>query len=123
MKGVGTLRLTCLCAATFLSAACSRSNNLLLGRVEATVGSHTVVVTDCYRTSVAPPQRVEGAAGGQPAYRFMPCRDADVLIRGDELFVNGRAYGHLHPNDAVLVDHGIVSIEQSEPGSSGASVP
>jgi hypothetical protein len=84
---------------------------LLLGRVEAEVGSHTVVVTDCYRTSVPPPQRLPDAAG-QAVYRFMPCRDADVLIRGDELLVNGQTYGRLNPTDAVLVDHGVVSIQR-----------
>jgi hypothetical protein len=89
-----------------LSAACSRSNNLLLGRVEAVVGTHTVVVTDCYRTSVPPPQRVADGTD-----RFMPCKDADVLIRREELVVNGRSYGRLGTSDAVLVDHGIVSIK------------
>jgi hypothetical protein len=91
--------------AVLLLSACSRSNNLLLGRVQAQVGSHTVVVTDCYRTSVPPPQRL-----GDAVYRFTPCRDADVLIRGDELLVNGQSYGRLNPTDAVLVDHGVVSI-------------
>jgi len=42
----------------------------------------------------------------------MPCRDADVLIRGDELLVNGQSYGRLNPADAVLVDHGVVSIQR-----------
>jgi hypothetical protein len=97
--------------AMLLLAACSRSNNLLLGRVQAEVGSHTVVVTDCYRTSVPPPQRLQDA-GGQAVYRFTPCRDADVLIRGDELLVNGQSYGRLNPADAVLVDHGVVSIQR-----------
>jgi len=97
--------------AMLLLSACSRSNNLLLGRVQAQVGSHTVVVTDCYRTSVPPPQRLPDAAG-RAVYRFMPCRDADVLIRGDELLVNGQSYGRLNPADAVLVDHGVVSIER-----------
>jgi hypothetical protein len=97
--------------AMLLLTACSRSNNLLLGRVQAEAGSHTVVVTDCYRTSVPPPQRLRDAAG-RAVYRFMPCRDADVLIRGDELLVNGQSYGRLNPADAVLVDHGVVSIER-----------
>lgn len=110
--------LGCPLLAAILLPACSRSNNLLLGRVEAVAGTHTVVVTDCYRTSVAPPQKVENA-GGQPAYRFTPCRDADVLIRGDELFVNGQSYGRLNPADAILVDHGVVSINRrgARPGA------
>jgi hypothetical protein len=97
----------CFCgAAIVFLVGCSRSNNLLLGRVEATVGTHTVVVTDCYRTSVPPPQKLD-----LTTYRFTPCRDADVLIRGDELSVNSQPYGHLHPNDGILVDHGVVSTQ------------
>jgi hypothetical protein len=103
---LGKIRLCCL-AATCLLTACSRSNNLFLGRVEATVGTHKVVVTDCYRTSVPPPVKLEDAA-----YRFTPCRDADVVIRDDDLVVNGRQYGHLKPNDSVLVDHSVVSVER-----------
>ncbi len=98
--------LCCAFAATALTSACSRSNNLLLGEVEATAGSHKIRVTDCYRFSVDPPRQV---AGG---YRYTPCRDADVLIRNDEAIVNGRSYGHLNPNDGILVDHGAVSIEK-----------
>ncbi|MGB7721291.1 MAG: hypothetical protein WBL65_15395 [Bryobacteraceae bacterium] len=100
-----------LLLALLLLSGCSRSNNLLLGRVQAEVGSHTVVVTDCYRTSVPPPQRLPDAAG-RAVYRFTPCRDADVLIRGDELLVNGQSYGRLNPADAVLVDHGVVSVQR-----------
>lgn len=93
-------------SAGMLVAGCSRSNNLLLGRVEATVAGHPVVVTDCYRTSVPPPQaQADGA-------RFTPCRDADVLIRAEQLTVNGRLYGPLVPGARVVVDHGRVSIEK-----------
>ena len=91
------------------AAACSKSNNLLLGRVQANVGSHLVVVTDCYRTSVPPPER-KVEANGQTTYRFAPCRDAEIVINGDQLTVNGRSYGSIGPNDGVLVDHGIVSV-------------
>ena len=96
-----------LCAAALILVECSRRNNLLLGRVESPVGGHTVVVTDCYRTSVPGPEQVEATA-----YHYMPCRDADVWIRGEELTVNGKSYGHLNPGDGVLVDHGVVSIER-----------
>ena len=41
----------------------------------------------------------------------MPCRDADVWIRAEELSVNGKSYGRLKPGESVLVDHGVVSIE------------
>jgi major membrane immunogen (membrane-anchored lipoprotein) len=94
-----------LCAVMLL-AGCSKSNNLLLGRVEATVAGHTVVVTDCYRTSVPAPQADANGA------RFTPCRDADVLIRAEQLTVNGTAYGPLSPGARVIVDHGRVSIEK-----------
>lgn len=102
---------TPLCTAMLLLSACSRSNNLLLGRVEATVGTHNVVVTDCYRTSVPPPRQSANTATGELVYRFTPCRDADVMIRGAELIVNGRSYGQLKRNDSILVGHSVVSIQ------------
>jgi hypothetical protein len=106
MGAATKLALAALCIATTLSSsACSRSNNLLFGRVETTVAAHTVVVTDCYRASVPPPQQIDPAT-----WRFAPCQDADVLIRDEQLTVNGRSYGRLQPADAVLVDHGVVSI-------------
>ena len=104
-----SLRLAA-CLSILLFAGCSRSNNLLLGRVQADLGSHRVVVTDCYRWNVPAP-RIEDEASGRSAYRFKPCRDADVLIRGADLIVNGHPYGPLQARDAVVVDHGVVSIE------------
>ena len=97
-------------AAAMVLAGCSRSNNLLLGRVEAQVGSHTVVVTDCYRTNVPVPQKPETSADGKTTYRYTPCRDADIVIRGEELIVNGRSYGNIKEHDSVTVDHGKVLI-------------
>jgi hypothetical protein len=97
---------------------CCRHNNLLLGRVESPVGTHTVVVTDCYRISAPGPQRVETAA-----YHYMPCRDADVWIRAEELTVNRKSYGRLNPGDAILVDHGVVSIERKLKPRTAPSAP
>jgi hypothetical protein len=94
-------------AATLTS--CSRSNNLVFGEVEAQVGRHTVRVTDCYRWTVPPPERLPDV-NGQPSYRFMPCRDADVRIQAGELVVNGQSYGRIGETAAVLVDHGKVSV-------------
>lgn len=88
MNGARSILLGLVCAAV-LRSACSRSNNILLGRVEATVGTHAVVVTDCYRTSVPQPQRITDARGGRPCDRFTPCRDADIVIRDEALAVNG----------------------------------
>jgi hypothetical protein len=105
---MGPARLL-ICTAALSLLGCSRQNNLLLGRVEAPVGTHTVVVTDCYRTSAPGPEQVDATA-----YHYMPCRDADVWIRGEELTVNGKGYGHLNPGDGVLVDHGVVSVERKQ---------
>ena len=87
-----------------IGTGCSESNNVLLGEVRETLGTHRVVVTDCYRTSVPPPVR-DGAD-----YIFTPCRDAGLVIRDEVLFVNGQSYGHLNPGDGVMVDHGKVSV-------------
>jgi hypothetical protein len=89
--------------------ACSKSNNILLGRVEEKVGSHIVIVTDCFKTSVPPPQLLRSASD-KPFYRFSPCLDADVVIDGDQLIVNGRSYGAIKQSDTVLVDHGKVLV-------------
>ena len=93
-----------------LTGSCSRSNNLLEGRVQAQVGDHLVVVTDCYRTSVPPPQRIDNTPAGQSTYRFAPCRDAVVELRGTELVVNGTSYGNVKAGDTITVDHGRVLI-------------
>jgi hypothetical protein len=104
------MRMPLIIAAACLLGACSRSNNLLLGEVEAEVGGHTVRVTDCYRSSPPGPERLADA-NGVAAYRYMPCRDADVRITGAELVVNGQSYGRIGVTDAVLVDHGKVSVK------------
>jgi len=106
-------RLTLAMALTVALSACSRSNNVFLGEVEAQVGQHTLRVTDCYRASVPPPERLPDV-NGQLAYRFMPCRDADVRIQGGELTVNGQSFGPIGETDAVLVDHGKVSVNPPE---------
>ena len=113
MKVSGTIQAICFVAPVIFLSGCSDSNNLLLGHVKGSLGSHRILVTDCYRISVPPP--VETEAAGQVTYAFMPCRDAAVVIRSEELFVNGKPYGRLHPQDAVLVDHGVVSIQRQTP--------
>jgi len=113
MKRARPVLIVCFSFVTVWICECSRSNNLLFGRVQAEVGTHTVVVTDCYRTSVPAPHQMEAGATGQPSFRFTPCRDADVLINGDQLIVNGQSYGRLDTHDGVLVDHGVVSITRS----------
>jgi hypothetical protein len=99
------LRTSSVLAVFIFLVSCSRSNNLLLGRVETKVGEHRVVVTDCYRLSVPPSQTL-----GPDEFRFMPCRDADIRIQAGLLTVNGVGYGHINRADSVLVDHGLVSV-------------
>jgi hypothetical protein len=95
-----------------MQLSCSRSNNLLLGRVESTVVGHRIEVTDCYRTSVPAPRQLADLPDGTKVYEFMPCRDADVLIRGEELIVNGTSYGILKQGDVITVDHGKVLVNE-----------
>ena len=108
MKSTAVFPLALLVVA-LLIGACSKSNNILLGRVEEKVGSHIVIVTNCYKTSVPPPQLLKSASD-KPFYRFTPCLDADVVIDGDQLLVNGRSYGAIKQTDTVLVDHGKVLV-------------
>jgi len=93
-----------------LAAACSRENNLLEGRVETRVADHVVVVTDCYRTEVPPPERLADTPDGAPVYKYAPCRDAEILLRGSEFVVNGTSYGKVKPGDRITVDHGKVLV-------------
>ena len=101
-----TRMLLGLLPAGLLLGGCSRTNNLLLGRVEAVVAGHTVVVTDCYRTQVPEPVAESNGA------TFTPCRDAAVAIRNEQLTVNGTFYGPLTRDARVVVDHGRVSIQK-----------
>lgn len=111
---MGILAKVCL-GMMVLLAGCSRSDTLILGRVEAAVGGHTVVVTDCYRISAPQPEKMD-----DDALRFAPCRDAIVVIRAEELLVNGKSFGRLNEGDAVVVDHGVVSVN---PRAAGAASP
>jgi len=91
--------------------ACSRSNNLLLGEIRAKLGSHDVLVTDCYRTSAPEPVSTTHRR------TWEPCRDARIVIEevkddAERLSVNGTDYGALNAGDSVLVDHGAVSIQR-----------
>ena len=101
--------ITVLSVAVFISA-CSKSNNLLLGRVEARLGTHMVVVTDCYRTSIPPPPVLADSVDGSAVYRFKPCADADIIIHNEQLVVNEKRFERLAPGDTVIVDHGQVLV-------------
>jgi hypothetical protein len=97
------LILTCILGA----AGCGHSNNLLLGEVRGWMGTHEILVTDCYRTRVPQP------TASEMTFRWEPCRDAVIAIENERLKVNGKDYGHLNDRDSVAVDHGVVSVSRN----------
>lgn len=99
---------TGLVAGACLLSACDASNNPVLGRVEANLDGHDVVVADCYLFSIP---KIEKVDGGE---RFRPCSDSDVILSGDSLYVNGSSYGDLERFDRVIVTHGKVKIVHSQ---------
>lgn len=102
-----TCRPTLLVALALLAIGCA----FIEGRVEATVDGHHLVVTDCYRSSVPPPDKPSTLPDGTTVYRWAPCRDAQIVIRGKTLLVNDREIGPILPGDEVIVDHGKPSIK------------
>lgn len=113
------MRWLCLLVLAMTVVGCSRSNNLLFGRVEAQTGKHVVVVTDCYRIRVPQPERLADVRG-ERVYRFAPCRDAQVFFRGHELIVNGTSYGEVASRDAITVDHGKVLVNDRPAVAAGS---
>ena len=103
----------CLCAVFVLQGCNATTHNELLGIEEVTVNGHTIVVEDCYRIGKQTAETIEDAPG-RSIHRFAPCRDADVLIKYEELIVNGKSYGMLNRGDRVTVDHGKVLINSKE---------
>lgn len=99
-------RSAAIATALIALAACSRDNNVLMGRVETDMGGHRVTVTDCYRFFGSPQLEKLGAG----YYRYAPCKGSMVVMRGDTLFVNGFEHGTLAAGDSVTVDHGNVRI-------------
>ena len=102
----------CLLALPVLVVAgCAGMIDLLQGHVEGNVAGHHVLVTDCYRTDPPKPERLADQ-NGVAVWKYAPCRDAVITLRGTELEVNGRAYGALGAGDEILVDHGKVSVNR-----------
>jgi hypothetical protein len=110
----GIIRVATYLIFAGLIAGCSKSNNLLLGRIESTIGTHTVIVTDCYRTSVPSPQTIVDSTDGSVIVHFKPCMDAEIIIHNEQLFVNGISFEKLTPGDSVVLDHGRVLINTRE---------
>jgi hypothetical protein len=103
----------CVCAVLLLQGCNSTTHNELMGIEEVTVNGHTIVVTDCYRWGKQQPQTIEDAPG-KSIHRFNPCRDADILLKYEELIVNGKSYGMLSKGDRVTLDHHKVLINDKE---------
>jgi hypothetical protein len=85
-------------------ASCDAQNNQLLGRVEADIDRHQVVVTHCYTKDLA---KVVSTDDGDS---WAPCKDAAIVIKDGTLFVNGESYGQLADGDGVLVENGRAKI-------------
>lgn len=102
MSTATRIAVSIACAAL---SACSAENNPVLGRVEAEVARHQVVVTNCYTMHLAEVQTIDGGS----TQRFKPCKDA-VMIKDDMLYVNGESFGQLANGDSVLVDRGKVQV-------------
>ena len=116
MKGsaIAVVLIFAVAVAVVFLAFGTSANNVLFGRVTASVGEHAVVVTDCYRLEVPLPERLANTERGEPTFRYAPCRDAVIELRGRELTVNGVPYGPLGPDDTVTVDHGTVLVNEHE---------
>jgi len=85
-------------------SACDVQNNQLIGRVEADIDRHQVVVTHCYTKHLA---KVISTDDGDS---WTPCKDATIVIKNEMLYVNGESYGQLGQGDAVLVENGRAKI-------------
>jgi hypothetical protein len=48
--------------------------------------------------------------GPSDTWHFAPCDNAVIEIAGDQLTVNGVAYGAIAPGDTILVDRGVVYV-------------
>ena len=97
-----------LCA--LLLNTCGASENLLMGVTQAEVAGRLVVVTDCHRLVAPEAHRLEDLPDGSAVWLYAPCRDAVVLIQGDQLVVNNLPYGATAAGDVILVDHGEVYV-------------
>lgn len=87
------------------------SPNAWPGRIDAQVGGHRVVVTECYREQTPIVEQLEPTAEGEAAFRFAPCADAVIMLEGDQLTVNGIDYGSVRPGDTIVVHRGRVIVD------------
>ena len=109
MRRLSLLLLAALFSISLLSG-CRPVVGALFGLVSTRINQHRVVVTDCHRLDAPGPEQVGSAEDGSPAYRFAPCGEAEILIVGDQLSVNGIAYGQIAPRATVVVSRGVVLV-------------
>jgi hypothetical protein len=95
----------------FLQGCNASMQNAIEGRQWAYINGHEIIVKDCYRTSRQQPETIKDAPDGS-VHRFMPCKDADILLDHEALTVNGKFYGKLKPSDKVMIDHHKVLINE-----------
>ena len=97
-----------------LMASCSVRVNTTNPKSETDMGSHHVVVQpgNGFTSSSST------VSGDDAEYEFTS-GDVTVVIRNEELIVNGKSYGMLNPGEDVLIDHGkvIVADQEREPAS------
>ncbi len=108
MARLGVLLVGGLCA--LLLNMLYGGNSQMVGVVHTNVGGYTVVVTDCYRMQDPAVEHSPSDDDDVEVWRFAPCRNAVILIEGDQLSVNGVSYGAVAPGDEILVDHGAVYV-------------
>ncbi len=102
-----------VCSMLLLQSCNTTIHDEVFGVEQATINGHTIVVTDCYRLGKQQPQTIEDAPG-KSIHRFTPCRDVDILLKYEELIVNGTSYGVLNKGDRVTLDHHKVLINGKE---------
>lgn len=102
------------CLVFTLFPACNSSQqNALLGKQQATVGGHTIVVNDCYRTDKAQAEIVIDDKGAT-VFRFAPCKDSVIEIRNQQLTINGKSYGQIEAGASVTLDHHQLLVNRDE---------
>jgi hypothetical protein len=86
--------------------------NRVLGRSWTYMGGHEVVIAPCYWPSRKSAGNITDATPNA-TYQFT-CGQTEVVIKNEELFVNGKSYGVLHKGERVGVERGLIRINADE---------
>ncbi len=101
-----------LCAMLFFQGCNASMKNRVLGRAWTYVGGHEVVIAPCYWPYTKPDENARDAS--PETTRKFTCGNTEVVIKNEELFVNGKAHGTLHKGDAIAVENGRLRINLKE---------